>query len=109
MRKFSYGLLALVAAAIPMLPASAQSFYSNLYNPYLGYNTYASPTYSSTYTYTNPYRYRVNTFGAVYPYYSEYQAKQAAANTLINQVNSAIQAGQITVEQGNAILVRGSW
>jgi hypothetical protein len=44
-----------------------------------------------------------------YGYYSAYQARQAAAQQLIDRVNAAIAAGQITVQQGNQILVRGHW
>jgi len=117
MRKFAYGLLLVAATFIPALPASAQYYSSSYYGTYVSPYTYTSPytyntnayTYTNPYTYTSPYRYRTNTFGAVYPYYSDYPAKRAAADSLIQQVNSAISAGQITVEQGNAILIRGSW
>jgi hypothetical protein len=91
MKTFKIAMVALVAAAsiLPMLnsPADARvRLYNRIYN-----NAYT------------PYGY-----GYGYPYgYSPYQAKQAAANQLINQVNQMIQSGQITVQQGNAMLIQG--
>lgn len=122
MRKLSLGLLAIAAAILPTLPASAQSWYSSsLYNPYYsgyssGYaNTYANPytsfygnSYANPYygnSYANPYVYGNTNFSAVVNPFSS----QAPKNALINRVNAAIQAGQLTVQEGNAILVRGVW
>jgi hypothetical protein len=94
MKTLKIAMVALVAVAtiLPAVtsPAEAKKLrfynrvYNNAYTPY-GYNSYAG-----------------------YPYgYSPYQAKQQAANGLINQVNSMIQSGQITVQQGNAMLIQG--
>ena len=94
--RIKVAMLALIAAmtVLPTLnsPAEAKKHRVNYFNRI--YNS----------TYANPY----GRYGAYpYGYYSDYQAKQAAANGLINQVNAAISAGQITVQQGNAILIQG--
>jgi hypothetical protein len=105
MRKLSLGLLAAAAALLPTLPASAQSWYStSLYNPY--YSSYSYPTSSYYgYSYTSPYVYGTRSFSAVVNPYADLAAK----NALVNRVNAAIQAGQLTVQEGNAILIRGVW
>jgi hypothetical protein len=88
-----FGLVALVAA-ITVLPT--------FNSPASARTTFLRRTlqrvYTPTYNYANPYG---------YGYYSQYQANQAAADSFVNQVNAMVQSGQLTLSEGNAILVRG--
>lgn len=107
MKAFKISMVALVAVAaiLPALNSPAEARYhryNRVYN-----SAYANPYGQSAYGYN---AYNANAYGYNNGYgygYSPYRAKQAAANQLINQVNAAIQAGQITVQQGNQMLIQG--
>lgn len=93
MKLAKIALVAIVAASvIPVISSPAEAkvrWYKRVYN-----RAYA------------PYSYG-NGYGYPYGYPTPYQQKQAAANNFVNQVNQMIQSGQITVQQGNQMLVQG--
>ncbi len=118
MRIMKLALVALLAA-VTLVPTSnsAASAQSNFFRRMLP-QQYNQPAYNGAY---NPYN-GYNPYAAVSPYYG--YDPNAAANTaaaaatavkaqqtqaFVNQVNSAVAAGQITLFEGNAILIRGHW
>lgn len=116
MRHKQLGLIALVAAltVLPTLtitPASAQNWFQRTflgrnYNPYPYNNTY------------NPYQYNASPYGAVNPYsvgsgvnmnqlVTTGRISHAQHQAWVNSINARVARGELTLSEGNMILIRG--